>query len=283
MLVTSRQVDELLTALGDLSGLDRELLERCGPLILSERYDEAVGRAFVVLEERLRALMNLRGGSGVHLVQKLFSIKDTHLTDRLRLPEDEIKGLRDIFTGSFAAFRNRAAHTLAGYGRDESRAIIHLVNLLLLIVEQIRKAPDPQFQLEVADGLSPTIAERLQHLLTSLLAIGFIKEEGSSQDAYKAMLHYKFREWDEHRPHPVTVFYLNKGAEPSLRFRMDMLSLVRDLDVEELQARLLAAGCTRANRTSTPVELVLARRNDQATFDRLYEILDDLMRKHRVT
>lgn len=31
MLITSRQVDELLTALGDLSGLDREFLERCGP------------------------------------------------------------------------------------------------------------------------------------------------------------------------------------------------------------------------------------------------------------
>jgi hypothetical protein len=43
---------------------------------------------------------------------------------------------------------------------------------------------------------------------------------------------------------------------------MDMLSLVRDLDTEDLQARLLAAGCTRANRRTTPIELVLAARND---------------------
>jgi hypothetical protein len=29
------------------------------------------------------------------------------------------------------------------------------------------------------------------------------------------------------------------------------------------------------------IPLVLEERNDQATFDRLYEILEDLMRKHR--
>jgi len=37
-------------------------------------------------------------------------------------------------------------------------------------------------------------------------------------------------------------------------------------------------GCTRANRKSTPIELVLTGHNDQATFDRLYAILQDLMR-----
>jgi hypothetical protein len=59
---------------------------------------------------------------------------------------------------------------------------------------------------------------------------------------------------------------------------MDMLSLVGDLDAEDLQARLLAAGCTRASSKSTPIELVLTGHNDQATFDRLYAILQDLMR-----
>lgn len=136
--------------------------------------------------------------------------------------------------------------------------------------------------LEVAEALDPAAAERLQQFLSSLLGIGFIKEEGSSQDAYKATLLYKFREWDEHRAHPVTVLYLTKEGQPSLRFRIDMLSVVQDLDVEELQARLLAAGCNRTNRKTTPIELVLSKRNDQATFDRLSEILEDLMRKHRV-
>jgi hypothetical protein len=136
---------------------------------------------------------------------------------------------------------------------------------------------------EGKEALDPGAVQRLQHFLASLLKIGFVREEGKTADPYKATLLYQFREWTEHRPHPVTVFHLKKGPESGLRFRMDMLSVVRDLDTEELQARLLAAGCTRANRKSTPIELVLAERNDQATFDRLFEILQDLIRKHRVT
>lgn len=137
--------------------------------------------------------------------------------------------------------------------------------------------------LEVAKALDPAAGERLQRFLSSLLGIGLIREEGSTADAYKATLLYQFREWDDYRSHAVTVLYLKKESKPSLRFRIDMLSVVQDLNIEELQARLLAAGCTRANRRSTPIELVLTRRNDQATFDRLYEILENLMRKHRVT
>ena len=282
MLITSDQVDELLAGLAELTELDEELVQRCGFLIRTERYDEAVGRAFVVLEERMRALMGLSGGAGRHLVNKLFSSNDTQFTDRLYRPAEEIAGLRAIFEGSFAAFRNRAAHTVAGYRRDEARAIIHLVNLLLLILDHMRVTSERHIQPEIDDALDPAATERLLRFLARLGEIGFVREEGSSQDAYKATLLYKFREWDEHKPHPVTVLYLNKGAEPSLRFRMEMLSLVKGLDLEDLQTKLLSAGCTRANRSTTPVELLLTRRNDQATFDRLYEILENLMRKHQV-
>ena len=280
MLITSRQVDELLIALGDLSGLDRELLERCGPLILSERYDEAVGRAFVVLEERFRALMNLQGGSGVHLVQKLFSAKDTYLTDRLRLPEDELKGLRDIFTGSFTAFRNRAAHTLAGYKRDEARAIIHLVNMLLLIVEQIRRAPDLQVEPDIADALSPAAAGRLQHFLTRLQEIGVSRKEGDASDAYKVTLICHYPSWERPRPHEVIAFYLQKEGNPSLRFRIDMLSKVKGYDIDTLKDTLVEIGCKRSARKTTPLELLVTERTDQATFDRLYEAIRDLVLKH---
>ena len=283
MLITSDQVDELLAVLAELTELDEELVQRCGFLIRTERYDEAVGRAFIVLEERMRALMGLNGGAGRHLVSKLFSSKDTQFTDRLYRPAEEVAGLRAIFEGSFAAFRNRAAHTVAGYRRDEARAIIHLVNLLLLTLDHMRFTPERHIQPEVEEALDPAVTERLQRFLASLGEIGFVREEGIAQDAYKAQLLYQFREWNEHRPHPVTVLYLTKkGADPGLRFRIDMLSAVKDLNVDELQAKLLAAGCTRANRNTTPVELVLTRRNDQATFDRLYEILADLIRKHQV-
>ena len=281
MLITSDQVDELLSVLADLSELDEELVQRCGFLIRTERYDEAVGRAFVVLEERMRALMNLRGGSGVHLVQKLFSAKDPNLTDRLRLPEDELKGLRDIFTGSFAAFRNRAAHTVAGYNRDEARAIIHLVNLLLSIVEQIRKAPDPQVQPEAADSLSPAAVERLQHFLTRLQELGLSRKEGDASDAYKVTLICHYPSWERPRPYEITVFYLQKEGKPSLRFRMDMLSKVKGYDIDSLKNTLVELGCKRSARKTTPLELFVTERTDQLTLDRLYETIRDLVLKHR--
>ena len=153
MLVTNDQVDELVLALADLSGLDEELVERCGSLVRTQRYDEAVSRAFVVLEERMRALMGMQGGTGRQLVNKLFSEKGAQYIERLSLPEQEWKGIRSIFDGAFAAYRNRAAHTVAGYSLEEARAIVHLVNLLLLIVGQMRHVPQRHVQPEVAAAL----------------------------------------------------------------------------------------------------------------------------------
>ena len=218
----------------------------------------------------------------MHLVQKLFSSKDPHLTDRLRLPEDEIKGLRDIFTGSFAAFRNRAAHTVAGYNRDEARAIIHIVNMLLLIVEQIRRAPDLQAEPDLADALSPAAAGRLQHFLARLQEIGVSRKEGDSSDAYKVTLICHYPSWERPRPHEITVFYLQKEGNPSLRFRIDMLSKVKGYDIDSLKDVLVKLGCKRSARKTTPLEFFVTERNDQATFDRLYQILADLIRKHQV-
>jgi hypothetical protein len=242
-----------------------------------------VRHAFIVLEKHMKQLMGVDRGTGGQLVRKLFSAENTEYTDRLKLDPPEVNGISNLFAGSFAAFRNRAAHTKAGFRRDEARAIIHLVNLLLLIVDQMRPAPEGHVQPEVAEVLTADAVERLQRFLERLQDLGFVKEEGSSQDAYKALLPYRFREWDEHKPHLVTVFYLKKGAELSLRFRMDMMAVVKGLDLAGLQRRLLNAGCTLANRKSTPVELVLTRRNDQATLDRIFGILQDLIRQHGLT
>ena len=161
-----------------------------------------------------------------------------------------------------------------------------LLNAMDWVVDEIERASAARagdlVPHKVVEVLDPAAAKRLQRFLSRLLSIGLIREEGSTADAYKATLLYQFREWDDYRPHAVTVLYLKKDVQPSVRFRIDMLSVVQDLNVEELQSRLLAAGCTRANRKTTPVELVLTRRNDQATFDRLYEILENLIRKHQV-
>jgi uncharacterized protein (TIGR02391 family) len=280
MLMTGDQVDELLSVLADLSELDEELVERCGFLIRTERYDEAVGRAFVVLEERMRVLLGTSGGAGRHLVNKLFSSRDTRFTDRLYRSDQEVAGLRAIFEGSFAAFRNRAAHTVAGYKRDEARAIIHLVNMLLLIVEQIRKAPDLQVELDIANALSPAAGGRLQHFLARLQEIGVSRKEGDSSDAYKVTLICHYPSWERPRPYEITVFYLQKEGNPSLRFRIDMLSKVKGYDIDALKDTLVEIGCKRSVRKTTPLELFVTERTDQITFDRLYETIKDLVLKH---
>jgi uncharacterized protein (TIGR02391 family) len=283
MLITGGQVDELLAKLSDLSGLDEELVKRCGLLIRSERYDEAVSRAFVVLEERLRGLLGLRGGTGADLSQRAFAPKTGQLAGRLYLPPAEIEGIRDLFVGAFRAFRNRAAHTVAGYGLDEARAIIQLVNLLLLILEEVRQAPVQQVPEKMARLLGPAARERLQMFLQGLQDIGIGRGQGKEWTPYRATLkRYLGPSWEEPRPHQVSILYLSVVADrPIVAFNSGGLSQVVGLDVTQLEGKLIQAGCRRTAAKSTPIRLLLDEHNNQSTFDRLYEILRDLMEKHR--
>jgi uncharacterized protein (TIGR02391 family) len=234
MLITNEQVDDLLTKLSDLSGLDPKLAEMCGSLIRSQQCDEAVSRAFVVLEERLRELLGVRGGAGVHLSEKAFAPKGGQLVDRLLLPPAEIEGIRDLFVGAFKAFRNRAAHTMAGYSLDEARAIIHLTNLLLLILEQARHIP-VRVPETIAQLLDPAATGRLRVFLEKLRDIGIERAEGVAWIPYKATLNYKQPAWDGHRPHRATVFYLLvRSNEPEIAFNSTSLSRVDGLNVEQL-------------------------------------------------
>ena len=283
MLITSAQVDRLLSELSDLSGLDPELVEKCGLLIRTERYDEAVGRAFVVLEERLRELLAVRGGSSVNLSRQAFSPESGQLVDRLYLPPAEIEGVRDLFVGAFRAYRNRAAHTLAGYSLDEARSIIHLVNLLLLVLEKVRQAPTQQVPEKMAQLLDPTATERFQIFLQSLQNIGIGRGQGKNWIPYRATLKYDRPSWEEPRPNQVAVLYLSVYAgSPVIIFNSGGLSRVEGLNVDELETKLIQAGCTCTAAKDTPIRLFLDQRSDQGTLERLYEILRDLMEKHRV-
>ena len=281
MLTTNDRMDELVSVLARISGLDEELAGQCGGLIREQRFDDAVSRAFVLLEERMRKLMAMRGGTGRHLVSKLFSETDSQFVDRLDLPEEEWKGLRSIFDGAFAAYRNRAAHTVAGYGLEDAQAIVNLVNLLLLVVRQMREAPDKQVPEKMAQALGKAATHRLNLFLDKVARIGIVRAAGSQYPPYKAKLLYHAPHWEEPKPHRLAVFYLNMDQEPALGFNIVPLSRVPGLDAEALSARLLQEGCVRAPGKDVTVRLVLAEHNDQPTFDRLYEILRDLMEKHR--
>ncbi|MBN1811806.1 MAG: TIGR02391 family protein [Anaerolineae bacterium] len=280
MLITSDQVDELVSVMANLSGLDGELAARCGGLVREQRYDEAVGRAFVVLEERMRALMGMSGGSGRNLVSRLFSEKDMRYIERLNLPEEEWKGIRSIFDGAFAAYRNRTAHAVVDYSLDETRAIVHLVNLLLLIVRQIHQAPELHVPETMAQILGPAVTHRLNLFLDSLPTLGIARGKGKYWIPYKAKLVYHPSNWEEPKKHRFAVFYLTTTQSPVLGFNMGALACVPGLDVERLASQLVQAGCSRVPSKDFSIQLILPDRNDQATFDHLYDILRDLVQKH---
>ncbi len=282
MLITNVQADELLSKLSDLSGLDQELIERCSLLIRSERYDEAVSRAFVVLEERLRELLAVSGGSGVDLSQKAFSPNKGQLVSRLYLPPAEAEGIRDLFVGAFRAYRNRAAHTVAGYTLVEARAIIHLVNLLLLTLQKVSDVSTQHIPPKITHVLGLSATKRLDSFLNSLPDIGLNKGKGKGSIPYWATFEYDYPSWEKPRPYQVSVLYLGSSAgKPMLMFHSAGLSRVVGLDIGQLEAELLQAGCIRVVAKTTPIRLPLAEHNDQATFDRLYTILQGLMERHR--
>lgn len=281
MLTTNERMDELVSVLARISGLDEELADQCGGLIREQRFDDAVSRAFVLLEERMRGLMSMRGGTGRQLVSKLFSDTDRQFVDRLDLPEEEWKGIRSLFDGAFAAYRNRAAHTVAGYGLGDAQAIVHLVNLLLLVVRQMREAPEKQVPEKMAQALGKAATHRLNLFLDKVAKIGIVRAGGSQYLPYKARLLFHPSHWEKPKPHRLAVFYLSMDREPALGFNVVPLGNVPGLDAQALSARLLEAGCVRGPGKDVTVRLRLAEQNSQPTFDRLYEILRDLTEKHR--
>jgi uncharacterized protein (TIGR02391 family) len=281
MLITHTQVDELLSTLTHLSGLDEELAATCAPLIRAERYDEAVSRAFVILEERLRGLLGVRGGAGVHLASKAFNSKSGEFVDRIGRPAAEVEGIRDLFVGAFRAYRNRAAHTVAGYSLQEAQGIIHLVNLLLLVLHQVGQAPTESVPEKVSQALGPDATRRLRLFLDRLKQIGIERGTGKNMIPYKATLEYKASSWPSSRPNLVTLFYLTReDVDPQIHFHTYGLSRVVGVDMDRLESDLIQLGCRRTGLRSRALSLPLSDHNDQETFDRLFEILEDVLESH---
>jgi uncharacterized protein (TIGR02391 family) len=283
MLLTHPELDGLAETLGELSGMDRILVQRCSPLIKAERYDEAVSAAFVVLEERLRKALKVSGGTGVDLSQKAFAPGKGTLTGNLNLQTvAEEEGIRDLFVGAFKAYRNRAAHTFAGYGLNESRAVIGLVNLLLLVLRQTEFQWHDKLTREVASAIGPEATRRFRDFLLRVEQLGVRHYEGKAWEPFKASVLYQAEGWPEPRHHEVAVFYFVRSRDrpPTLDFPTGGLSGVINFDRAFLEERLLEVGCNRMPRKINAISLALAQHNDQATFDRLYEVIREHIERY---
>jgi hypothetical protein len=285
MLLTYPQLERLENTLVELSRLDGSLASRCRPLIKAERFDDAVGAAFIVLEERLRSALKVSGGNGVDLSQKAFVPGTGDLIGKLglQMPSEE-QGIRDLFVGAFKAYRNRAAHTFAGYTLEESCAVIGLVNLLLLILSQTEIKWYDKLGREVAETTSREAARRFRDFLLRLEQLGVRHYEGKTWEPFKASVMYQAKDWNEPRHHETAIFFFVRTGKdaPTIDFPTggDLRNVI-DFDREHMEQRLLEAGCERvAARKMNAIRIMLTERNDQATFDRLHDVIRDYVERY---
>ena len=282
MLLTSSQMDQLQATLANLSGLDAELADQCGPLIRGGRNDDAVARAFVVLEERLRSALGVHGGNGVDLSQRAFAPDKGQLAAGLHLPRGELEGMRDLFVGAFRAYRNRAAHTHAGYDSVRAVKIIHLVDLLLDTMSQVGDVPQHPVMHEIVSTLGPDSTRRLLHFLGELENIGVWRKPGKSKLPYRAMLLYRAPgSTGKAKPKYVTLFYIQVLQDrPVLAFSGWGLSCIVGLDVDRVRSELLKAGCTGYPTKDIPVILRLDEHADTRTFGAVRDVLRGVVERH---
>lgn len=281
MFFTNAQIDDLMAKIASLSGLDQQLADKCSPLIRAEQFDQAVTQAFVVLEERLRSTLGVRG-SGRKLVQQAFDPQNGPLRKSLRLPEPEIEGLRSLFDGAFAAYRNRAAHTFVDHSPDEAVRIVYLVDLLLSVLDQARQAPKDPVLRQVYQSLPPQAAERFVSFLDHMEDIGFYKSRGKAQIPYRATLYRQATAGEEAQLQEITVFFVSGPPIPQLSIASRLLAKAVGFDVRAFEASLLSIGCRHVAAKDTPIRFMLAETNDQASFDALEGILRDLVERHGV-
>lgn len=133
-----------LTPFADTTNLDDELKVRCLPLLGIDGaapllWDSVVRTAVVILEERLRDVGQIadRNITGGELVNKVFGQNGT-LASKFQIASER-NGYRDIYAGVVGAFRNRYAHRLMDPKPEDGGEFIIFVNLLLRMLEELRK------------------------------------------------------------------------------------------------------------------------------------------------
>ena len=118
-------------------GFDAELINRCQPDFVGERYSLAVRNAFALLETRIRAeSLAPRDKIGVDLATFAFHAENGRIPVGADATERE--GVYHLFRGAFLAFRDPAAHNdqLSGVDKDTAFHQLALVDLLLKLAHR---------------------------------------------------------------------------------------------------------------------------------------------------
>jgi uncharacterized protein (TIGR02391 family) len=115
-----------------------ELVKLVASLFESEEYEAAVFAAFKYLDNHLQKLLSVSSHEvyGEALVNLAFATNSGML--QLNTTQNEQIGIRNLFSGANAIFRNPSAHRFVVYDRETAGAIVALVGLMVRISSEIK-------------------------------------------------------------------------------------------------------------------------------------------------
>jgi len=283
MILTDDEMRKVRESIEAQAGWDEELIRRCGPLIHLGRFDEAVRSAFVLLEERLRKAVGEEGMTGTQLANYAFNPERGPLAKHLGHTPAEREGLRELYSGAFKLFRNPTAHGVVGYSPAEGRAIIGLVDLMLKMLKRVEELPPPGAfpenveraltEIEQAIGAGP--AGRLRAFLAKCVGMGLEPSTSAKYSIpFRRYAYVRFSWWDEAKPHPIPVFYLNSGGStPSIQFPVyNYYVSVVGFDADPFIEELADLGFRPAGSNRNPTA-DLTRHNDQVFLDAVFDVV----------
>jgi len=252
MILTDGEIEQIHLALEEKSGLDEELLKRCGHLVHIGAFDEAVRNAFVLLEERLRKATGQEGMTGTKLANFAFNA-DGPLSKQLTTDISERDGLRELYSGAFRLFRNPTAHGIVGYDTAEGKSIISLVNLLLLLLNKVEDLPPkdmfPENVNQVIDQVEKTVgagaASRLRTYVSKCVKAGLTPNPKTKQwIPFRRHALMKYEHWEKAKPYSLAMFYLVLGVpDQVIQFPVyQYYQLIVGFDLEAFRSRLQALG-----------------------------------------
>jgi uncharacterized protein (TIGR02391 family) len=284
MILTDNEMRQIKRTIEEQAGLDEELMRRCGHLVHMGAFDEAVRSAFILLEERLRKAVGEDRMTGTQLANHAFNATNGPLAKHLGRSQAEREGLRELYSGAFKLFRNPTAHGVVGYSDAEGKDIIGLVDLMLKMLRRAEELPPPDMFPATLEGALDKLEEVIGPGATSRLRLFLaksVREVGLTPDAsakqwipFRRYCLYKFRHWEEPKPHPVAVFYLlatEKDYGLSFPTTLYFRNVV-DFNLDQLMEELTELGFRLKGQKREPF-IDLKTRNDQAFFAALYDLV----------
>lgn len=120
------------------SHFDQKLKDTVLPLVQGGHYDSAIRKAFVVLTDRLRRAFGVDDKlDGEALVNAVFGQGGKI---RVVLDETEKQCYRNLISGFYGVYRNKYAHNDVEPSLSEAKAILEMVNNVLVEIESISSA-----------------------------------------------------------------------------------------------------------------------------------------------